>query len=100
MPLFLWWAGEGGHGPALAHAPGVQDILLPAMQVRDWRGDMGRHLYRKHPDEVSPDADVKDFFLYRPDRKAISKGGTGLPSTPDTLPEADGRLEYFSPHLT
>ncbi|XP_076448895.1 uncharacterized protein LOC143285473 isoform X2 [Babylonia areolata] len=53
-----------------------------------WRGDMGRHLYRKHPSEVSNEADVKKFFIFRPDRRALSKGGRGVEV------EADGENNF------
>lgn len=53
-----------------------------------WRGDMGRHLYRKHPNEVSKDSDLKEFFVYRPERRAISKGGKGVTAC-DKTPESD-----------
>ncbi|KAK7114642.1 zinc finger protein 142-like isoform X2 [Littorina saxatilis] len=61
-----------------------------------WRGDMGRHLYRKHPKEVSKDEDVKEFFLFRPERRAICKGGSGLASRGRT-PEADDPMEEGTP---
>ena len=36
---------------------------------------MGRHLYRVHPGQVSRDANVKEFFVFHPDLRAVTKGG-------------------------
>lgn len=61
-----------------------------------WRGDMGRHLYRRHPADVKNDADVKNFFIYRPERRAISKGGRGVLELTDNnekRPESDDASE-------
>nr|KAG5712989.1 hypothetical protein BaRGS_021783 [Batillaria attramentaria] len=58
-----------------------------------WRGDMGRHLYRRHPEQVSKDADISEYFEFHPERKALSKTKAGRESrskTPEVedVPEA------------
>ncbi|KAL8608397.1 hypothetical protein ACOMHN_002630 [Nucella lapillus] len=56
-----------------------------------WRGDMGRHLYRRHPTEVTSEADVKEFFIFRPDRRALTKGARGAESH-EGCPEAEAKM--------